>query len=765
MVVSVLKAIRKCGDAFLRDRRGNFAIFTALAAFPVMFTVGGAVDLNMYYTHRVKIQNASDAAALAAARRFVVDPDDARLQQFAQDYFDANIGSLYRAETALDYQGTKINESGVRELTIDVEFSYDPVFLPLMAGQFAGLDGKSHVKSVIAIGNTTVEMAMVLDTSGSMNDVPKGGGGAKIAALRTIASDAIDQLFNASEMAGVEDPVRISVVPFSGAVNLGVDMNSWWLDPKGLHPRHHVNLDWAKYNYTTLPADYRESTVPTDPWNQQRYSANQIAVRDPRSSLPSDRRPWVRKDDTNVFLTRQYVMQNMRGSSAPMLESVSAANAGGCKPPRGRTLPLATVCEWQRDGNGWVYVERTLLSGSRDICRQGGTGPLMDPTCHPPYVLQTSGQPFFKTLLDQKRVCAEARTGIYGISGEPPSEAKPETLFLPFFAPDEYDLRGAVSLGNPYLWDQGYANSGSSAANKGWNHLLATGPALNPVNNAITNPLYNVGPGSTATAAQKNEASLASQRDVRRYLMGPMRTTSTVGANNLGSPFYLCDSDPLVPLSNKRDAAKSAVSRLNATGATNVEEGLGWGWRAITPEEPFAGARARGDENNFKAIVVMTDGANTYYPNVNGTLNRSSYGAYGFLSEGRIYENTTYNPAQTSSIDLTRAMNQRTAKLCENVKNDGRVPVKTARGEQVMNGSNQPVSRDGVLIYTIAFDVQDAEVHKLLQDCASATIADQMAGRPLAQSQKYFYSATNNAQLAAAFNDIIASLTALRIAR
>ncbi len=59
-----------------------------------------------------------------------------------------------------------------------------------------------------------------------------------------------------------------------------------------------------------------------------------------------------------------------------------------------------------------------------------------------------------------------------------------------------------------------------------------------------------------------------------------------------------------------------------------------WGWRVISPTEPFTEGVAYDDDTWQKVIIVLTDGANTI--DDESTHNGSNYSAYGYLNEGRL---------------------------------------------------------------------------------------------------------------------------------
>ncbi|WP_427025694.1 pilus assembly protein TadG-related protein [Aureimonas ureilytica] len=606
---------------------------------PLLMSIAAVADISFFYRDRTAVQSAADAAALAAAKQFALTPDAAELQRYAQGVFSANTQGLTRTTSVLTYEGTEWTPGGTRELRISACSSYDPFFLSALRISFPGLKGSScaQTQSVVAVGSTTVEVAFVLDTSGSMNDSPAKGGPAKISTLKTQAAKAIDTLFRSGSSVGPEDPVRVGIVPFSGGVNIGPEhMNDWWMDPKGLSPIHHENLDWrTSYRIpdTVLGMSSEDMPVPS------RYGAG-----------------WTSKHHPGTFLTRQYIYQAIA--------------------PR------------------WAY-----------------------------------------------RGCVESRPARYALTDEPPSELNFASLYVPYFAPDEPRSSTYQGWGNNYLQD--FAASNLDKARRR---------------------------GETGGYSDYR----LSLTDVRKYLINP-KADEPLANNYRNSPSFMCDSAQLTPLTNDKAGALSAVNKLVATGATNVPQGVEWGWKVLSKNEPFSEGRPAGDENNIKAMIVMTDGQNTYYNS--GSEAVSTFGAYGYAgpdykepeqSVARLFDYKSGVSTANTDSNYTAALNGRLAAICENSKNDGRIKLKDGSGTQ-LNDEKGPVTRDGVLIYTIAFDIPaqyQAMVNGLLKGCASYKIGDlRKTELPYKDKAKYFYSAANSKDLENAFSDIMASLTNLRIAR
>ena len=103
-------------------------------------------------------------------------------------------------------------------------------------------------QATVRKGKGTVEVALVLDNSGSM-------GGQPIADLRTAAQNLVSVLYTGYEGT---DKVKVGVVPFAAAVNVGPQYKTAaWMDTTGASPVHFENFDQPKTRFELLAADGR----------------------------------------------------------------------------------------------------------------------------------------------------------------------------------------------------------------------------------------------------------------------------------------------------------------------------------------------------------------------------------------------------------------------------------------------------------------------------------------------------------------------------
>ena len=164
----------------------------------------------------------------------------------------------------------------------------------------------------------------------------------------------------------------------------------------------------------------------------------------------------------------------------------------------------------------------------------------------------------------------------------------------------------------------------------------------------------------------------------------------------------------------------------NTTGAnnsgTNVAEGLTWGWRVLSPEEPFSQGAPYADAETQKVLVLLSDGRNQIVRN--GEATQSDYTSYNYLAAGRLGSTNDYLVAE-------RAVDEKVKRVCEKVK------------------------AQGIRLYTVLFQVDFDRTKEVFRNCASK--GDD--GKPL-----YFYVPAAS-ELETAFARIGEDLTSIRISR
>ena len=177
------------------------AVAAAAIILPVLLAVGFAVDYTRITETRNHMQNAADAAALAASVENTLSKS--KRKKIARDVFSANFDDFNPAFFKVDFIGDTVRVT-------------TKVNLPMT---FMGLGGKTHTPIDVASETTSsvseIEIALVLDVSGSMR-AGLGSGKNRLTVLKESAHLLLDKL-DALKTA----KVKVGIVPFTMNVNIG----------------------------------------------------------------------------------------------------------------------------------------------------------------------------------------------------------------------------------------------------------------------------------------------------------------------------------------------------------------------------------------------------------------------------------------------------------------------------------------------------------------------------------------------------------------
>src|SRR5262245_35137622 len=165
---------------FVADRQGNYALMTAVAMVPLMGGLALAVDYAEMNRQKQAVANALDAAGIATARQVVSGASDSDLIAYAQNFFTANLEPNIAADTHLTVSLPN-NQAGGGTLKLTARLNYQPYFFPAFAeligqpDEVADADISFDTKTEVRLKNT-LEVALVLDNSGSMSEYGTGSG-------------------------------------------------------------------------------------------------------------------------------------------------------------------------------------------------------------------------------------------------------------------------------------------------------------------------------------------------------------------------------------------------------------------------------------------------------------------------------------------------------------------------------------------------------------------------------------------------------------
>lgn len=721
----MLKKIR----TFLENTSGSIVPTMGILAIPLAITAGAAVDYTRYVNMRNDVQTAIDAAGIASVAELdniqATAPDNltgdaynayiqTELTEYADSFLQANITDP-NAKNSYTFSATYIPatlasaESGI-EIIANIE--YDTIF-----GGISGSDGgvllfrdkiEDQITSIINTANRTVEIALVMDNSGSMafeagnltpTGMPAPVANRRITKLQTASKKLVDDIFKAAQNSQLTNPVQFSIVPFSSSVNIGKPDHknhkngNKFLDINGYASYHNENLDWAN-TYRTKPGE----TVT-------------LANNNRSAKL-------TKADGTTKYLTRLDIFEMLGTEWEGCVEM--------------RPYPHNVQDTYHRNNAAYNANKSEML--------------------FVPYMVPDAPDNRYFNFYSNSGERIEYQ------NDSPPNGTS--RYFSSNYIPDFYDYDPSSELAFPLFdSDDQFGNAINSddidqnqITRTNWVHKYQAYQGLdsNKINMIPNSPL-------------KNEQL----KDILNDLDVPQFEKNLGASNNSyfrdSGPNSYCPDIPVQQLSTNKTTVKNTIDSMEAHGGTNIQQGLTWGWRTLSEAKPFRGGRPLTDVNNRKILILLTDGNNQMIPE--STKNNTSYTAWGYQRDENVLKHAT--TGLNSHGRLLAGAND----TANTIYGTGGYSIDTtpdvqSEYEDLMNlHTNQAcnnIKADGITIYTIAFDVPNGgKVKELLENCAGSGVINNVE---VAKGLNFYHDVIGLA-LDKTFAEIASSISAIRIAK
>jgi Flp pilus assembly protein TadG len=518
--------------SFARHSGGNVSLLFGVSMFPLLAASGVAIDYGASSNVRTKLASIADAAALVGASK-VGKPYTEKAAAA-----EAEFKSMIASQGLTDITSVKFIElkEGIR---VEANASVKPKFMGIFGVGPQVVAAAADAQ--LSMGN--VEIALVLDNTGSMvNDM---------IALRDAAKSFTETVFTNTAAGGV----RMSLVPYSASVNVGrLNMPMSAMDTGANSAHHAISLVGRRLGYIPNCKWVGESGWnPPDPGGSGKKGV----------SLPNP---------TTDF-----------ADAARELLGISSAHAQAVVTP-GSDISTAVMV---KETVSSPYVSSpTVVDVPVGYSHKGHPCGLYNPPKISHFDL------FNRIKGAQWKGCVEARPEPFDVNDEPANAANPNTLFVPYFWPDEPD------------------------DNKNWpkyeNNYLPDGPS----------------PAGWVLEYSERQGNLFKYD-------GKATAVIKETAPDTSGPNKAC-GQALTPLTDNRSTILNEVNSMSHWngGGTISSEGLMWGWRTLSPRGPFS-AKGLASDKVKKYIVLMTDGENTMGEQDKKGPLLSEYGAYGYLAAGR----------------------------------------------------------------------------------------------------------------------------------
>lgn len=678
---------------FGSDDRGSIKLLVGLSTPFLLLMTGAGIDTAELYRARINFQNAVDAGTLMAAKTLAATGSTSQAASAGEQLFYGNIRNIAAdiGDASISFEmgsGDCVSTPVVANATLRKKVFF--AFMRAATTNVAGAGGRQGIidgtkrateeqemvnmtaTAEVECGSDTIEIALVLDNSGSM------GSNGKIGTLRSAAADLVNTLHTTMGAQSRPDPLQFSLVPFSGMVNVGAsNKNASWMDTTGVGTYHHENLNW----------DLDPSAVKVG--NTYRNSSGQPLTRFTLyDNLPNI--SWA-----GCVESRPYP-EHTRDTTP------TVSNPDSMFVP---TFAPDTPDNWSGD-----YEQVLGVSTGQETCT----------------VFQSKY--YYRWGYRYTRSRRKCRVWSDDYRGE--------------IHPQDWAYRPLWDDRIQYKYGEYIGPSSSTPSWQNGNQISEEWYYNNYLADDHNFP-SSVGHPKASEYTGTGEDQHSRQRWTWKYFNNP--TPRNVNNNSSGLPYVLgtqggpnafCTVQEMSRLTTSKSDTINAISTMQARGSTNIQAGVSWGWRTLSPGEPFTEGRDYSVSDNKKIMIVMTDGNNTNYPITSSSYskrNKSYYNTWGHSVNGRMFDG--FDAIANPSHDYTtfrKAMDEHLVETCDNVK------------------------AAGISIYSIAFDVPNgSSVKTMLENCASTDLG----------GSKQYFDAQNNAQLVATFQQIAEQLAELAITK
>jgi Flp pilus assembly protein TadG len=651
-------------DRFLADKRGNMTLMFAFMFVLVALFAGGAVDFTRRNAVRADLIESLDAAGLAIAQ---LDESgeytEAELKEYGEKFFHENFSHENQiSNLSVDFAITE------QKITPTATGEIKTLFLGL-AGNFLGAPTRfdtlamSTDTEITRRGSGPIELALVLDVTGSMSDSIDGV--AKIESLR-LASDALLDALYGDEDGATSDDVTTSVVPFNNFVGAGAAVkddgssawNSDWNDADAeayyhganfLHVTsasaidlntkvNHFNL-FDSVNGTDWAGCFEERPFPLDELDTAANAAASVSEINEYDDAP---------DSTNALVLSAF-------SAAPALQLTTAALSAV---ENSRFVPLFAPDDPDCDSSNECEWGTTNYT-SAGITYKGNW-------FHDPENDSQDNDDYINSFVSDKQYTY--RTYTTNIS-----------YYVPVVNYFRRVLRYHVGTSSSTCPTTPSTTQQNSAL---YSWLTARGASECYDDEYILRQAY-VGRWNDATSTYQGKLDQTTSIDET--------ISEASGDETTRGPNRGCTSSVLYG-SNDKDSILDHINALAPAGSTNSAEGLMWGWRVLSPEAPFVSDIPYNDDKWQKAVVLMTDGFNS----ISGrdTHQNTDYTAYGFGREARL------GSGINTDSEMEDEINNKLLRICTRMK------------------------EKGILVYAVTFGLSDSDpdeyaTKQVFQACAS----------------------------------------------
>ena len=611
-------ARKVCKRRFIRNRDGNIAMLFAFMSGMLFLFIGGAVDYARWNAVRADMIESMDAASLAVAQLAQSDPSKTKgeLIDYGKKFFTEN----FEYESEVNSFSLDFNLADNAVISTCVQGNLDTHLLRVAGIKTLDVD---KCVEITRKGSGRIELALVLDVTGSMNSSINGK--KKIDSLKDAVSDMLDVMYGSDP---TSENIKLAVVPFNAYVNAGgaTSWSSAWEDTNAealyhgarfFHVDENGDVDMnTKVNHFNL-----FDSVPGVNWQgcteARPYPLDEL-------DIPSN--GFTNSTELNNAMVTP--LAYVSGTSA-----YTNRNRDAFDDAPSFTFPAATIA----NSDNLRFVPQFTPDDpdcSNSACIYSGSGTTNG--------VNWSGAYFDHPDKDGNHVSGTIDDGWYANRS--------------FISDYRYTRESQGTPFAKYVKIAQYVRD-----------VVATSPVVNDP--ALRSYLEGLGVVTTSTHGEWRQEYIsrnayvgwwnpATEEYDYKYELSPSISTSR-------GPNVYCSSE-ILPLTDTRADIEDHVNALFPNGMTNSANGALWGWRVLSNEPPFDEGIGSADPEFTdwqKAVVIMTDGENTV--SHRRTHWDSNSAVNGYALERRM--GATIN----TSGEMRDEMDNKLLRICHRMKEEG----------------------------------------------------------------------------------------------
>ncbi len=302
------RSLRCKVTAFFARQDGNISIF-AMSLFMLMVMMGGlAVDMMRFETKRTALQNTLDRATLASASL----NQRIKGETVVRDYFDKAKLTQYLTSVVV------IEGLNFRNVMATATADTEPLFMHLTGTKEMYAKGKSMAEQRI----TNVEIMLVLDVSGSMNN------NSRLTNLKAAATEFVNTVLASDS----EKRISIGIVPFNGQVNLPVALRDKFnfTDNPNVANVNCFDLSSSVYGGTGMSRTAPMTmTANADTYSGTTTALSWISITDTNYAAPNGANLWCPPRPGNIVAMPQQNISDLQSKIAALSAiGATSINAG-----------------------------------------------------------------------------------------------------------------------------------------------------------------------------------------------------------------------------------------------------------------------------------------------------------------------------------------------------------------------------------------------------------------------------------------------------